>query len=397
MNSALPFQLQTGAPLSETLGQDGRLSVMQVVDTLDMGGAERVAVNLANGLPHRQFASYICSTRRGGPLQRLIASHVTYLALHRKSRFDLAALCRLALFISENRIEILHAHGSSLFLARAAAMLARCPVIVWHDHYGRCNLNDRSPWLYRLATRGMPVIAVNQLLAEWSRTRLAIPADRVSYVPNWVEGSFNAPLTTPLPGVRGRRIVCVANLRSQKDQLTLLRAMQEVRQHVPDVHLILVGSASEPAYAEFVNQQILDLRLVHNVTYLGPRTDVGSILEKADIGVLSSVSEGLPLALLEYGMASLPVVATDVGQCREVFDDGRVGILVPPSSPNRLAEALVFLLKSPRARAAMGEAFRQHVRSRFSAQSVMGHICAVYRGALLAKRGQAPGSPLASS
>ena len=149
-----------------------------------------------------------------------------------------------------------------------------------------------------------------------------------------------------LPGRVGARIVCVANFRAQKDHLTLLQALALVVQQVSEAHLLLVGASSDQDYFDLVRKEISRLGLNQNVSLLGERQDVSAILLGADIGVLSSVSEGLPLALLEYGMARLATVATAVGQCPEVLDEGRAGILVPPGAPNQLGEALLSLLES---------------------------------------------------
>ena len=84
------------------------------------------------------------------------------------------------------------------------------------------------------------------------------------------------------------------------------------------------------------------------------------------------------MALLEYGMAGLPVVATRVGQCAEVLDEGRVGILVPPTAPDKLAEMLLSLLRSPARRAKLGELFHSRVREVYSPGPVIQQICRVY-------------------
>jgi len=102
------------------------------------------------------------------------------------------------------------------------------------------------------------------------------------------------------------------------------------------------------------------------------------VLRGCDVGVLSSVSEGLPLALLEYGMAKLPVVATRVGQCAEVLDEGRAGLLVPPGSPAELAEALVKLLGDGSQRREMGEKLCSRVREHYGPDKVVSQICRVY-------------------
>ena len=97
------------------------IGVMHVIDTLEAGGAERMAVNLVNALPRDQFQAYLCATRRAGPLAELVASDVATVFLHRRSRFDARALRRLAQFIRDRDIRLLHAHETSLFISAAGS------------------------------------------------------------------------------------------------------------------------------------------------------------------------------------------------------------------------------------------------------------------------------------
>ncbi|MCU1257158.1 MAG: pglA [Bryobacterales bacterium] len=364
---------------------DRRVRVMQVVDTLSIGGAETVAVNLANLLPQEKFAAYLCTTRAEGPLAGQVAAHVARISLNRGGRLDLTALLRIAAFVRRHNIQILHAHGTSLFLARVASVIARRGVVIWHDHYGRCDCNDRTAWPYRRVSKGIGVIAVNQSLAAWSRIVLGVPSERVWYVPNLVEDRVEDRGTAALnslPGSPGHRIVCVANFRPQKDHMNLLLALVLLRRLDPDAHTILVGDASDPVYEKRIRSQISELGLEGCVSCFGVRRDVSSILAGCDIGVLSSVSEGLPLALLEYGMAGLAVAATDVGQCSEVLDDGAAGLLAQPASPEQLAQALALLLGSPKLRADLGGRLQARVRARYSPQTVLRQVCQIYESVL---------------
>jgi glycosyltransferase involved in cell wall biosynthesis len=354
------------------------VGVMQVVDTLDTGGAERVAVNIANCLPRDRYTSYICSTRRDGGLVAALYSDVRRLSLKRQHRFDLAAGRQLVNYIKTNNIRILHAHGASLFLSAVVSTFVPGVRLIWHDHFGRCGTEERPIWLYKMASiRTSGVVAVNTLLAEWSRSRLSFPTDRVWYVPNFVSVS-EAGETPALPGTPGNRIICVANFRPQKDHLTLLRALAIVVHQVPDAHLLLVGTTVEAEDLNAIQNEIASLGLRQNVTFLGQRTDVAAVLRGCDIGVLSSTSEGLPLSLLEYGVAGLATVATSVGQCSEVLDEGRAGLLVPPSSPAEMAAALVDMLSSAEKRATFGTRLRDRIANTYSAESTIRQICAAY-------------------
>jgi glycosyltransferase involved in cell wall biosynthesis len=357
------------------------------VDALNIGGAERVAVNLVNLLPRDRYVPYLCTTRSEGPLSQFVAPHVTRVCLERRGKLDTAALRQFVRFVEDRRISIVHAHASALFFARLAAALSGKCELIWHDHYGRADFGDRAAWLYRLATRGISgVIAVNETLADWCRDKLHVPAERVWYVPNLVEspemGAGEAPME--LAGALGKRIACVANFRPQKDHPNLLKAMERIHRRVPGAHLFLIGDSAEPEYVAQIRRQITELKLDSAVTYMGPRNDVPAILRACSIGVLSSASEGLPLALLEYGKHGLAAVSTAVGQCPEVLDHGKAGVLVPSGSPEDLAHAMVEMLEDPERRAEYGRRFQERVEELYSPRRIMGRIGEIY-GAVLGR------------
>jgi glycosyltransferase involved in cell wall biosynthesis len=363
---------------------------MHITDTLHAGGMERMAVNLVNALPRDRYLPFLCTTREEGPLADHVADDVLRLNLDRTRRFQLSAVLRLVAFVRTHRIQILHAYSASLFVAGLASLFAPYPAVVWHDHYGFLSVKERPLWwLYRsVASRISGIISVTQPLAEWSRARMGIPADRVWYIPNFVCAPDRYDSSPVFPGDAGHRVVCVAQFRPEKDHVTLLRAMTRVIRDIPTAHLVLVGTSPDPAREAHIRREIITQGLDRSVSLLGQRHDVHTILKACDIGVLSSVSEGLPLALLEYGMAELPAVATNTGQCAEVLDEGRAGILVPVGSPDELAGALVALLHSPAQRAALGKTFRRRVMARYSPSAVVKQICGVYETVLTASHGQ---------
>ena len=360
-----------------------QIGVLQVCDSLAAGGMERVAVNLANALPRDRFRSHICATRAEGPMAEFVLPHVSRICLHRTGRLDPAAIRRLVSYIRENDIQILHAHGTSLFLSVLVASFRPHPLVIWHDHFGRYATEERPVWIYRLAIRRVDaVVTVNQPLAEWARHRLRVAADRVGYIPNFVCEPSNGEKPAVLPGKSGLRIVCVANFRPQKDHLNLLEAMRTVLRSLPEAHLLLLGHGTETACFKQVEAEIAHNGLKGHVSVLGPRKDVHAVLMGCDLGVLSSASEGLPLALLEYGMADLAVVATQVGQCEEVLSGGRCGLLVPPRDPQRLAGAIKSLLTSADKRREFGGKLHARIQRAYSSEKVIQQVTEVYESAL---------------
>jgi len=354
-----------------------RTGVMHVIDTLEIGGAERVAVNLVNLLPRDRYAVHLCTTRHAGPLDALMRRDTGRLLLNRQRALNVGALHTLQTYIKRHDVRILHAHGTSLFIAAAAALLPPFPRVIWHDH---SNHHATSPWStlhYGVPARlACAVMTVTRALAEWAISKLRVPVDRVEYVPNFVCPDDAA--VPDLPGTAGSRVVCVANLRPIKDHLTLLRAMAKVHTSAPSAHLLLVGEEADAEYAVRVRQETVSLGIERSVSFLGRRQDVSGILRGSDIGVLSSTSEGLPLALIEYGHAALPAIATRVGECPEVLARGAAGILVPPGNPDTLADALLGLLQKALDRGKMGAAFQAHVRTTFSAEAALARVTRRY-------------------
>jgi len=356
-----------------------KIGVLHLVDSLASGGAEHVAVMLANNLPQERYRSYLCASRQAGPLQSQIQPHVTFYDLRRKGNFDFFAIMRLEKLTQREHISIIHAHTTSLFLGTMITLLNPSLKLVWHDHFGEQEMKARPVYLYLpFARRAKAIFTVTRELARWSVLSFGLPKERVLYLPNFVEAQQPSSVSLDLPGLPGKRMICVANIRAQKDHLTLLRALAQVIKVEPQAHLLLVGAETDPHLAEQVRQESQRLGLDSNLTWLGPREDVPLILTNCEIGVLSSISEGFPVVLLEYGQAGLAVVSTLVGECAEILEEGEAGILVPPSNPDSLATGLFRLLKSPALRTQLGERLNERIKQNYSAETIVHQVCQVY-------------------
>jgi glycosyltransferase involved in cell wall biosynthesis len=109
------------------------------------------------------------------------------------------------------------------------------------------------------------------------------------------------------------------------------------------------------AYVKAIKSYITQQNLNTHVFLYGSCADTKAILEHATIGVLGSNSEGLPVALLEYGLSKLPVVVTDVGECGTVVSNLESGMVIPPNNENKLAEGIIFLIENDIQRKVFGE------------------------------------------
>ena len=161
-------------------------------------------------------------------------------------------------------------------------------------------------------------------------------------------------------------VLCVADLVPRKGQIYLIEALAPLRQRFPHVRLILVGPAKDPAYAASVAQRTEQLGLSDVVVWAGQQHDLPAVYAAADLGVLPSLEETLPLAVLEAMAARLPVVATAAGGTPECVEHEATGLLVPPADPRRLSEALARLVCDEALRRRFAEAGRRRIEERFS-------------------------------
>ncbi|MEC7782987.1 MAG: glycosyltransferase [Bacteroidota bacterium] len=352
------------------------MRILQLIDSLAIGGAERMAVNYANALYDRVEVSALCSTRQEGPLRELIKTEVPYLYLARKRRLDVAAVFRLKRFIKQHQIEIIHAHGSSYFIAALVKLVTPGLKLIWHDHYGKSEfLTERKTVvLKRFSWFFDAVFAVNEKLTLWSKERLKVK--KTFYIKNFIAEALPYDTTENFRGVRGKRLVCVANLRPQKNHHLLLDAFKKLLETDAEYTLHLFGEAPDMLYAKSILQRLKEHPFKSSVFYHGLYLKMSAVLPHFDTGVLSSNSEGLPLALLEYGQTGLAVITTDVGQCKQVVDD--VGICVPPKDTEAFASALLYLEENPLEAQQKAKIFQNKVQEQYGAPSILTEVLSIY-------------------
>lgn len=357
------------------------MRILQLIDSLHGGGAERLAVNYANGLSAIVETSYLCATREEGILKGTIHEAVTYFFLDKKRTFDLRAISRLHNYVKEHKIDIIHAHSTSYFLATLVKWRHRKLKIVWHDHYGNSEfLNERPHRILKVCSRYFAqIFSVNTSLMEWSKKHLS--TKRVSFLPNFATLSDVGP-STKMHGDDGKRIICLANLRPQKDHQNLIEAFADVVRTYPEWTLHLVGNDLNDAYSSRLKQSINDKKLSNHVYLYGSRPDIGYILSQCDIGVLSSKSEGLPIALLEYGLAALAVVITNVGECGKVITNDSSGLLIEPENPVELQEAIKRLISDERLRRVMSGNLKNKIEDEYSSKAILTQVADTYQNIL---------------
>jgi glycosyltransferase involved in cell wall biosynthesis len=164
----------------------------------------------------------------------------------------------------------------------------------------------------------------------------------------------------------------------------LIDAFARVHRELPGTRLVVVGDGELRADAV---QRAAGHGLQSAIEFSGWQTDLPSVYRQFDVLVLTSLNEGTPVAVIEAMAAALPVVATDVGGVADVVEHERTGLLVPSGSASALARAMVRLARDSTERRRIGLAARETVRTRFSADRLVGDVSALYTAELAAKRG----------
>lgn len=379
--------LKRRAPLG-----DPRAHIVTFVEGL-RGGAEQMALNIALRLDPARFRTTICVTRRrpaayqDGPLLETLgedasAAGARVIVLPRRRAFHVWPWWQLIRTLWKDPPDVIHGHmfGSSLWAVMLAPLLGTRSVIA--HHHGQST--RRRPWAERLlarhmvATRSALVVAVSQESAQRIMHEDGFEPSRVRVVHNGVSE------TGPGDGTKIRRtfdiaddepvIICVSRLRSAKAVHVLVEAAALLRPRFPRAQILIAGDGEE-------RERLTALVAEHDlrgVRLLGERADIPDLLAAADLAVLPSDYEGMPLAVLEYMFAGLPTVATRVGGIPELIEHGVNGLLVPPRDPESLAKAMASLLADPVCAREMGAAARARAEREFSLDRSVEEVQVIY-------------------
>lgn len=305
-----------------------------------------------------------------------------------KWQYPLGVL-RLFRFLRRGEFDVLHVH---LFwpsvVGLLAGYLARVPIRVMTRHYSDYHTRINKQWHVRLdqLCTGLSgcVIAVSEHTAQVMRDEEGAPASRLRVILNGVDFD-RVRVSSPEAPAKLRQefapngeflLLQVGRLHPEKGYEHLFRAMPLIRRDAGrPVRLLVAGAGPfEDAYREMVRE----LGIEDLVTFLGFRRDAPELMAAADLLVLASVAEAFGLVLTEALYLGVPVVATRVGGIPEIITDGVDGLLVPPASPEALADAVTRVVRDNALRSRLAGAGREKVAQSFSFEDMVGRYETVY-------------------
>lgn len=352
-----------------TYDSEGRPTILYIIGQLARGGAERQLFSL---LRHLRLPATVLSLSSGGywadPIRSLGARVIE---LDRRGHLEPRRLYRTIRVIREVRPDIIH-----IFLDQVGALYGRLGALMagrGHLIVGERSHPSRHPAWYRallpLMNRFTSAIVCNSKAAGEYMTKRGLNAGReVLVIPNGIilddftDGDSPASDPWPPEWCNTPVVGMVGHLSIDKSPGTFVRACAAIRKVRPDVRFVLTGDGPLRSQVEAL---VRSLGMTGFLMMMGQRSDVPRLLKGMDLLISTSSIEGMPNVLIEAMAAGLPVVATDVGGCREVLIDGETGYLVGIGDVAGLAARAVTILNDTSLRLSMGRAARARAERNF--------------------------------
>ena len=310
---------------------------------------------------------------------------------------DIGILAAMVRVIRQEKIRVMHAHEFYMsILGAAASRLTGIPLVVTVHGKSYYPSQLRRRMAYRVAAmEAASLVTVSKDLQQFFCQTTGVPTDSVRVIYNGIDLA---------PGIQSKRnrdrlctigippdahvIGAVGNLYAVKGHIHLVRALRQIVQQRPNVHVVILGRGDEK---EALLAEARALGVADRLHLLGYCEDVQGWLNTMDVYAMPSLSEGLPLSLLEAMASTIPVVVTKVGGIPEVVSDGETGFLVAVGDVDELAKRIMLLLDQPSLAERIAKAGRSVVQQRYSLETMAGAYSALYQEAV-ARRGKAHAS-----
>jgi len=340
------------------------MKIIHVVYSLEMGGAEILVAQLCRlQREHGHDASVIAYSNLGSVGEQLLAEGFSILVLG-ESPFPKTFL-RFVKAFRRLRPDVVHCHNPAPTLQAAipARLAGTRSVLSTRHSLVAPPYNLKEEKAFNFAARFCNwVVGICDATCENLR---GIPGARRSKIVRIYNGVDPVPPVPAksCPAKRGFTLLFVGRLAAIKDLSTLIRAAAIAVQRVPDLRLWVVGDGAERSRLESL---VAELGIGENVTFWGERMDVAGFFRAADLYCMSSVSEGLPMSLLQAMSVGIPAVVTDVGGMAEVVRNSDAGLATPVGNPEAMADAVVQLASDPDRRRVLAENARNAYQQNFT-------------------------------
>jgi glycosyltransferase involved in cell wall biosynthesis len=376
---------------------NNKIKVLECIRQGQIGGGESHLLSLVENLDREQYDPFVLSFTEGPMVAKLQALGIRTRVIHSHRPFDMGKWRKVRKLMQAERPELIHAHGTracsnTLWAARSLGIPLVYTIHGWSFH------DDQVPLVRKLRVLGEKYLtsrSSQNIAVSSSNLRSGqdlIPGLRAEVIPNGIDlarfspwGSFTdirRELGIPEDALL---ILFIARFTSHKQPLALIRAFGEIDPILPKARLLMVGDGDQKTEGQGLAR---DLKLDQKIYFQDFRQDVPDILAAADIFVLPSLWEGLPIGLIEAMAMGKAVIASQVDGTKEIVDPGKTGLLVPPRDISSLSGALTRLGQDPDLRKRLGTQAMDRVRQQFDAGRMTREIERLY--SRLISRGPGP-------
>jgi glycosyltransferase involved in cell wall biosynthesis len=324
------------------------MRIVQLVPSLEIAGLERLTVDLALRQKQEGHDPFIYCTSHPGPLAaEAEAAGIPVRSFGKSVGFSFRLIRQLAQSLREDRAEVLHPHNAVvLHYGVAAARLARVPVVITTRHGGNLKWDPKLEWIWtRMVPRTDGVVFVSEGARDYFIERTHISRRNTHVIYNGIDlDKFLRRPARPGSKLPQLRFGAVGRLWPAKDHVSLTRAFAEIAAALPQAELHILGEG--PCRPQ-ITETAAALGVADRVKLHGAGLDVAGFLADLDVFVLSSLDEGLPIALMEAMAAGLPIISTRLPGLTEVAPEDTVALYCPPGQPSELAALMLKMAHRP--------------------------------------------------
>ncbi len=387
--------------------------ILHITNSLGVGGAERLLVDLASLLDKDRFVMSVCCTGRDGVTREALeraGAPVTVLNKRRRSSVllpvfaaDVATtFAALTGVIRRERPDLVHTHLEANYIAPFCASAAGVKAIVASFHSsvllarrGRWSLRNaaRRAVMRRVARTASALMAGSDFAAKAAADLCGVDESKVTVIHNAVDVSRiigerpHDSIRTELGLPRTERlVVTLGTVKEPKNHRLLVRAMRHVLDRRDDVSAVIIGSGPRELLGA-LGGLAGELGLREKIHFLGYREDAYGVVKECDLMALPSLWEGLPVAALEGMACGIPVLLSDIPPHRELVEDGVDGWLFSSDDEISFAGGILAALENDEVRGRVAAAGAAKVRARFDSKAMAGSCERLYESCIVGARG----------
>ena len=360
------------------------MKIVHVVDSMEIGGAETLVSQMCRLQREQGHDPSIYAVAALGALGERLRAEGFEVKPNVGRHLSDSTRTFYHLF-KESRPETVHIHNPTpTIYAAPAARLAGVPSIVSTRHSLVAPPHNLIAELkYAIAARFCDwIVGICDATTNNVKSLRSIPAKKIISVYNGA-APLQRTMSENRPAKSGFTLVFVGRLQPVKNHPLLLNAFQSALASMPELRLWMVGDGSERAKLEGLTNE---LGITRQVAFWGQQLDVAPFFSAADVFIMSSISEGLPVSLLQAFSLGLPAIVTDVGGMAEVLRLADAGYVVPSANPAEMAAAILRMAQSDLDRAQFSKNADAAFRSRFSLQTMVDAYMDLYRNTPRARR-----------